>query len=106
MVRDRTEESCREFLTELVGRLGECKPLFTSDELKVYAKLLLEMYHAMVKDKPTGKRGRLRKPQPVPHDDLDYVTVHKTRNNNRVVKVERNIVYVMEMMNLLMVKNI
>ena len=93
LVGDRTEESGRVFLTELASRLDDGKPLFTSDELKVYATLLLEIYHEMVMEEPTGKRGRPRNPQIVPHVDLDYATVHKTREKGRVVKVERKIVY-------------
>lgn len=90
---DRTEESGRIFLTKLVGRLGGDKPLFTSDELKVYASLLLEIFHETIKAKPTGKRGRPRSPRIIPHTDLDYATVHKTRSKGRVVKVEKKIVY-------------
>jgi len=63
---DRTEESGRVFLTELVKRLGDTKPFFTSDELKVYASLLLEMYHEVIVEEPTGKRGRPRNPRIVP----------------------------------------
>ncbi len=44
-------------------------------------------------DEPTGKRGRPRNPQIIPHVDLDYATVHKTREKGRMVKVERKIVY-------------
>ena len=47
----------------------------------------------MVMDEPTGKRGRPRNPQIIPHVDLDYATVHKTREKGRMVKVERKIVY-------------
>jgi IS1 family transposase len=93
LVGNRTEESGRVFLTELSSRLGCGKPLFTSDELKVYASLLLEIYHETVVEEPTGKRGRPRNPRIIPHVDLDYATVHKTRDKGRVVKVERKIIY-------------
>jgi hypothetical protein len=92
-VGDRKEESGREFITEMVRRLAGAKPLFTSDELKVYASLLLEQYHDMLESDRTGKPGRPRGPEPVVHDDLDYATVHKTRENGRVVKVEKKIVF-------------
>ena len=93
LVGNRTEESGRVFLTELSSRLGCVKPLFTSDELKVYASLLLEIYHETVVEDPTGKRGRPRNPRIIPHVDLDYATVHKTRDKGRVVKVDRKIIY-------------
>jgi len=90
---DRTEESGRKFITEMVQRLAGDKPLFTSDELKVYASLLLERYHVMIEVERTGNPGRPRGPEPVVHEDLDYATVHKTRENGRVVKVEKKIVF-------------
>lgn len=92
-VGDRTEESGREFLQEMANRLSEDKPLFTSDELKAYATLLKELYHEMTQEERTGKPGRPRKPRAEVHQDLDYATVHKTRNKNRVVEVEKKIVY-------------
>ena len=58
LVGKRTEESGRVFLTELASRLDGGKPLFTSDELKVYASLLLEIFHETIMEEPTGKRGR------------------------------------------------
>ena len=93
LVGDRTEESCREFLRKLVSRLDEEKPLFTSDELKSYASMLLEMYHEMAEQERTGKPGRPPNPVSVAHEDLDYATVHKTREKGRVINVEKRIVY-------------
>lgn len=77
----------------MVARLADVKPLFTSDELACYKTLLLEQFHKIVEQSPTGKRGRPRKPEKVEQDDLDYATVHKTRISGRVAKVERKIVY-------------
>jgi len=93
LVGDRTEESCREFLRKLVSRLGQGKPLFTSDEFKSYATMLKEMYHEMAEQERTGKPGRPPNPVPVVHDDLDYAVVHKTREKGRVVNVEKKVVY-------------
>lgn len=78
---------------KLASRLADGKPLFTSDELKVYAAVLKELYHEMVEPEPTGRPGRPRKPRAEVHKDLDYATVHKTREKGRVVKVEKRIVY-------------
>jgi hypothetical protein len=92
-VGDRTEESCRSFLLILKARLGKIKPMFTSDELKSYRTILLELYSHKIEQPKTGKRGRPRGNQIVIDQDLDYATVHKTRVKGRVVKVEQRIVF-------------
>ena len=79
-------------LGDLVAR-GIEKPLFTSDELPHYAEVLAELFHTMVPVEPTGKPGRPRNPERVVDEDLDYGTVHKTRVDGHVVKVERTVVY-------------
>jgi hypothetical protein len=55
--------------------------------------VLAELFHKLVPSKPTGGRGRPRGPKRVIDQDLDYATVHKTRKNGRVVKVERKVVH-------------
>ena len=68
-------------------------PLFVSDELPHYADSLKELFHKTIESEPTGRPGRPRKSKKVVTDDLDYATVHKTRDKGRVVKVETNIVF-------------
>ena len=51
-------EHCRRVLDNLLVQLG-------LTEIQLY--------------EPTGKRDRPRNPQIIPHVDLDYATVHKTR---------------------------
>ncbi len=85
-------DDARGLLEDLVGRL-EGKPLFVSDELAHYGTVLAELFHELVPSVPTGKRGRPRKPKRVIDEDLDYATVHKTRQGARVVKVERKVVH-------------
>lgn len=68
-------------------------PLFVSDELPHYADGLKELFHECIMQKPTGRKGRPRKPEKVVNADLDYATVHKTRDKGRVVKVETKIVF-------------
>ncbi len=41
----------------------------------------------------TGKPGRPKNPERAIDADLDYATVHKTRECDRVVKVERRVVF-------------
>jgi hypothetical protein len=67
--------------------------LFTSDENPSYAWALLEVYGERVRPQRRGARGRHPKPVKVPPEGLTYATVHKTRENNRVVKVEARVVY-------------
>lgn len=69
------------------------KPLFVSDELPHYGTVLGELFHKLVPPEPTGKPGRPRKPEQVIDTDLDYATVHKTRQGAQVVKVERKVVH-------------
>lgn len=79
-------------MTELGARI-EGKPLFVSDELPHYADGLKELFHRLAEPEKTGGPGRPRKAQKVVLDDLDYATVHKTREKGRIVKVEKIIIY-------------
>jgi len=90
---DRTLEQAYAFLNEIKNRLTGDKPLFTSDELPHYAEGLAATFSQNVKPSPTGKPGRPKSPERIIDADLDYATVHKTRQKGRVVKVERKIVY-------------
>jgi hypothetical protein len=85
-------EDARQMVRDLVHR-GRSKPLFVSDELTHYKTVLSELFHTEEPFEPTGKRGRPRNPAQVIDSDLDYATVHKTRVDGQVVKVERNVVY-------------
>ncbi len=67
--------------------------LFTSDENPADAGALLEVYGEWMQPERQGTRGRHPQPVQVPPADLTYATVHKTRENNRVVKVEARVVY-------------
>lgn len=79
-------------LQDLIGRSRD-KPLFVSDELPHYATVLAELFHELAPLTPTGKPGRPKTPARVIDADLDYATVHKTREAGRVVQVERRVVY-------------
>lgn len=76
-----------------LSRRSRDKALFVSDELPHYATVLGELFHKLAPVSPTGKPGRPRNPARVIDADLDYATVHKTRQAGRVVNVERRIVY-------------
>jgi hypothetical protein len=72
---------------------GQPLSLFTSDENPSYAWALLEVYGEWMQPERQGSRGRQPKPVKVAPAELVYATVHKTRENNRVVKVEARVVY-------------
>jgi IS1 family transposase len=90
-VGQRTLEDCRCFIKKLVSRIRG-KPLFTSDELPRYQTALVEHFNHLEHQPKTGKRGRPKKSKLVIDPELKYATVHKTRDNGKVVKVERNII--------------
>jgi IS1 family transposase len=88
----RELEDARQLLKDLAGRL-QSKPLFVSDELPHYGTVLAELFHELLPVAPTGKRGRPRNPERVVDADLDYATVHKTRQDGRVIKVECKVIH-------------
>jgi IS1 family transposase len=91
----RTEENARAIVAEVKQRVG-CGPpaLMTSDEYPAYATAIEEVFSEPVPTPPRGKPGR---PRVVPErrlpDDVTYATVHKRRENNRVVAVEQRQVF-------------
>ena len=72
---------------------GQPLNLFTSDENPAYAIALLEVYGVPKQPRRKGRRGPKPRPVKVPPPELVYATVHKTRENNRVVHVETRRVY-------------
>lgn len=67
--------------------------LMTSDENPAYAEAILQTYGETVQPRRKGKRGRQPAPTKRPPKNLTYATVHKTRENNRVVKVDQRVIY-------------
>ena len=88
----RCLDDARQMLKDLTSRCQD-KPLFVSDELPHYGTVLAELFHTLIPMMPTGKPGRPRSPEQVIDADLDYATVHKTRQCGRVTKVERKVVH-------------
>jgi hypothetical protein len=87
---EQTQQLVEDFHTRTGGRLMN---LMTSDENPAYAVSILEVYGEEVIPQRTGRPGRPRSPYKVPPKELRYATVHKTRENNRVVAVETRIIY-------------
>jgi IS1 family transposase len=72
---------------------GRLMDLMTSDENPAYAEAIREVYGEEYQPRRRGRRGRRpQKRKRVPRG-LRYATVHKTRENNRVVRVERRVIY-------------
>jgi hypothetical protein len=91
----RTEENARAVVAEVKERVSsDPAPLMTSDEYPAYATAIEEIFSEPVPTPVPRKPGR---PRIVPGrrlpDDVIYATVHKQRENGRVVTVERRQVF-------------
>ena len=93
LVGNRTLYSARRLFRKIQGRLDGSLPLFTSDSLKHYADVLLELFGQWEKPEPTGWPGRPCNPRRVPSADLRYAQIHKERQGGRVIKVTRSILF-------------
>ena len=72
---------------------GRVMDLMTSDEYPAYAEAILSVYGEQVVPQRTGRPGRPRVAYRRVPEDLVYATVHKVRENNRVVAVEQRLIY-------------
>jgi IS1 family transposase len=93
VIGKRTEKQAKVFILGLAGKLSGPLPLFTSDELPHYKTALGGCYSSSIPVPLTGKQGRPKKPIVHIDPELQYATIHKTRDKGRVVKVERRIVF-------------
>ena len=90
----RTEANTKQLVRKTAQRLQFKPPrLMTSDEHKPYRQAILEAFGEKYLPRRTGKRGRPKKPRYRPRIDLVYATVHKTRVNGRVVKIDCRTVF-------------
>jgi hypothetical protein len=72
---------------------GRIMELMTSDEYAAYPAAILAVYGEAVAPEPTGRPGRPRLEYRQVPAELVYATVHKVRENNRVVAVEERLIY-------------
>jgi hypothetical protein len=91
----RAEENARALVAEVKQRAGcEPTPLMTSDEYAAYATAIEETYSEPV---PAPERRGPGRPRVVPErrlpEELVYATVHKHREDGRVVAVEQRQVF-------------
>jgi hypothetical protein len=90
----RGAEQTQALVEDFAARTGgQLMNLMTSDENPAYAVSILDVYGEEVIPEPTGRPGRPRAPYKVAPKGLRYATVHKIRENNRVVAVETRIIY-------------
>jgi IS1 family transposase len=90
----RTAENTAALVQDLRKRTsGRLMDLITTDEYAPYRGAILEAYGETVTPPRSGKRGRPRKSFKVPPAGLTYATVHKTRSQGRVVKVEQRVIF-------------
>jgi IS1 family transposase len=87
----RTEENARAIVAEVEQRVScDPPPLMTSDEYPAYATAIEEVFSAPVPAPPQRKPGRPRvAPERRLSDNVIYATVHKHRENGRVIAVEQ-----------------
>lgn len=91
----RTEANARAIVGEVKRRLG-CKPppLMTSDEYSAYAGAIEETFSEPI---PAPKQRKPGRPRILPQRRLPskviYATVHKHRENGRVIAVEQRQIF-------------
>jgi len=90
----RTADNVEKLVHDFKTRSGS-RPmnLMTSDEYPAYKTALLNAYGQEVVPPRTGKPGRPKAPYKVAPPELQYATVHKTREKGRVVKVDFPVVF-------------
>jgi IS1 family transposase len=90
----RSEEKAHQLVRDFKERTGgRLMNLLTSDEYPAYKTAIFEAYSAEKEVPRTGRPGRPRKPVKVLPKGLKYATVHKERENGRVVKVTTRVVF-------------
>jgi IS1 family transposase len=88
--QDKVHRLVQDFKERTGGRLMN---LLTSDEYPAYKTAIFEAYGVVHAPTRSGRRGRPKKPVKVLPKKLRYATVHKERENGRVVKVTTRVVF-------------
>lgn len=90
----RTEDKVQRLVQDFQERTGgRIMNLMTSDEYAAYKTAIFEAYAVEQELPRTGRPGRPRKPKKILPKKLQYATVHKERQNGRVVKVDTRVVF-------------
>jgi IS1 family transposase len=90
----RTEAKVHQLVQDFKARTGgRLMNLLTSDEYAAYQTAIFAAYAVAQEQPRTGRPGRPRKPRQVLPEGVTYATVHKERENGRVVKVTTRVVF-------------
>jgi IS1 family transposase len=93
-VGKRTAAAVLELVRDFHRRTGgRVMRLMTSDEYPAYADAIRATYGATVVPQRTGRPGRPRKPYTALPPGVTYATIHKHRENGRVVRVSARVVF-------------
>jgi hypothetical protein len=87
---EHTDVLVADFRRRTGGRLMD---LMTSDENPAYVEAIMHSYGEEYRPRRRGRRGRKPARRQRPPKGLLYATVHKTREKNRVVKVEQRLIF-------------
>jgi IS1 family transposase len=94
VVGKRTAEAVRALILDFRRRTNSrVMRLMTSDEYPAYEEAIRGAYGQRVIPPRTGRRGRPRQPYTAVAPGVTYATVHKHRENNRVVRVSTRLVF-------------
>ena len=93
LVGNRTLFSARRLIRRVRRCLDGSLPLFTSDALRHYAEVLLEVFGVWEAPRRTGRPGRPRVPRRVAPPQLRYAQVQKHRIQGHVVEVTRRVIF-------------
>jgi IS1 family transposase len=94
VVGKRTAEAVSEVVQDSHRRTGgRVMRLMTSDEYPAYVDAIRSTYGTTVVPPRTGRPGRPRRPYTVLPPEVTYATVHKHRENDRVVRVSTRVVF-------------
>jgi IS1 family transposase len=94
VVGKRTAEAVSEVVGDFHRRTGgRVMRLMTSDEYPAYVDAIRSAYGTTVVPPRTGRPGRPRKPYTMMPPEVAYATVHKHREDNRVVRVSTRVVF-------------
>ena len=90
----RTDAKVHQLVQDFKARTGgRLMNLMTSDEYPAYTTAIFEAYAVEQAQPRTGRPGRPKKPKQVLPKGLKYATVHKERENGRVVRVTTRVVF-------------
>jgi IS1 family transposase len=92
VVGKRTQAEAPVLLERVAHVTTDLIPFFTSDQLPEYRTALLHVYGEWSQPPRRGTRGPHLQPRRVPHKELRYAQVVKTRERGRVVALDHHIV--------------